>query len=68
MSPEEAVNQINRIFEEAVLVHGDDVKKVVNYIKTRLDGTNGQDRADIDRIFERVTAFRAPDRPSGRLN
>lgn len=68
MSPEDAMNQINRIFEEALLLHGDDVKKVVNYVRTRIDGANEQDREDIDRVFERVIAFRAPDRHPMRLN
>jgi len=68
MSPEDAMNQINRIFEEALLLHGDDVKKVVNYVRTRIDGANEQDREDIDRVLERVIAFRAPDRRPMRLN
>jgi hypothetical protein len=68
MSPEDAMNQINRIFEEALLLHGDDVKKVVNYVRTRIDGANEQDREGIDRVLERVIAFRAPDRRPMRLN
>ena len=68
MSPEDAMNQINRIFEEALLLHGDDVKKVVNYVRTRIDGANERDREDIDRVLERVAAFRAPDCRPMRLN
>jgi len=68
MSPEDAMNQINRIFEEALLLHGDDVKKVVNYVRTRIDGANERDREDIDRVLERAVAFRPPDCRPMRLN
>jgi hypothetical protein len=69
MPPEEAnLNQINRIFTEAVLVHGDDIRKVINYVKRRIRAANPQDCAEIDRIFARVTTFRAPDCPPNHLN
>jgi hypothetical protein len=68
MSPEEVVNQINRIFEEAVLLHGGDMKKVLSHVKTRIDAATQGDRDDINRIFERVMAFCAPNRASRSLN
>ncbi len=36
MTPEDAVNRINKIFEEAVLQHGGDMTEVINYVKARL--------------------------------
>jgi hypothetical protein len=68
MSPEEAVNQIDRIFQEAVLLHGGDVKKVLNYVKAQIGAANPQNRADIDRVFARVLAFREPDCRPGQFN
>ena len=68
MSPEEAVNQIDRIFQEAVLLHGGDVKKVLSYIQARIGAADPQRRADIDRVFAQLLAFRAPDCPPAQLN
>jgi hypothetical protein len=69
MSPkEDSLNQINRLFEEAVLLHGDDIRKVINYLKMRIGAARPQDRAEIDRIFSRVTTFRPPDCPPVHLN
>lgn len=68
MAPEEAMNQIDRIFQEAVLLHGGDVKKVLSYVKARISTADPQRRADIDRIFAQVLAFRAPDCPHAQLN
>jgi hypothetical protein len=69
MSPDEAsLNQLNLIFEEAVYLHGGDLKKVVNHIKTRIGASSRRDRADIDRVFERMLAFHAPDFRSQPLN
>jgi hypothetical protein len=69
MSPEDPhLNQINRIFEEAVLLHGGDVKKVVTYVKARIGAANRKDHDEINRVFARVTAFRAPDCPPEQLN
>ena len=69
MSPEEAnLNQLNRIFEEAVCLHGGDLKKVVNHVRAQIAASDRQDRADIDRVFEIMLAFRAPDFRSQPLN
>jgi hypothetical protein len=68
MAPEETVNHIDLIFQEAVLLHGGDVKKVLSYVKARISAADPQRQADIDRIFAQVLAFRAPDCPPARLN
>src|SRR5579883_922801 len=69
MSPEDPhLHQINRIFEEAVVLHGDDVEEIVNYVKARIATAGRRERADMDRIFERVLAFRAPDCLTRPLN
>ena len=68
MAPEEAVNQIARIFQEAVLLHGGDVKKVLSYVKARIGAADPHRRADIDRVFAQVLAFREPDCPPTQLN
>jgi hypothetical protein len=69
MSPEDPrLHQINQIFEEAVLLHGDDVKQIVDYVKARLNAADRGVRADVDRTFARVLAFRAPDCRTQSLN
>ena len=69
MTREDArLNQINLFFEEAVHLHGGDVKKVVSYVKSRIGAASRQDRADIDRVFERLLAFRGPGRRPEALN
>ena len=69
MAPEDAyLHQINRIFEEAVLLHGDDVKQVVNYVKARINAAGRDERADVDRAFARALAFRPPDCRTPSLN
>lgn len=68
MSPEDAVNQIDQIFQEAVLLHGGDVKKVLNYVKARICAASPQHRADFDRVFAQVLAFREPDCRPAQLN
>ena len=68
MALEETVNQIDQIFREAVLLHGGDVKKVLTYVKARINAADPQRRADIDRVFAQVLAFRAPDCPPAQLN
>ena len=68
MAPKEAVNQIDQIFQEAVLLHGGDVKKVLSYVKARISAADPQRRVDIDRVFAQVLAFRAPDCPPAQLN
>ena len=62
------LNQLNRFFEEAASLHGGDVTKVVSHVKARINGLSRQDRAAIDRIFERLLTFRAPDFRSQSLN
>jgi hypothetical protein len=62
------LNRLNRIFEEAVVLHGGDVKKVVSYVKAQISTSSREDRADIDRIFERLLAFRAPESRSQAPN
>ena len=68
MAPKEAVNQIDQIFQEAVLLHGGDVKKVLSYVKARINAADPQRRIDIDRVFAQVLGFRAPDCPPVQLN
>jgi hypothetical protein len=59
---------LDRIFEEAVHLHGGDLKKIVDYVKGRIDASGPDDRAIIDRMIQRVLAFRAPDCRSDPLN
>jgi hypothetical protein len=59
---------LNRLFEEAVCLHGSDFKKVVSYVKGRIESLGPADRAAVDGAFERFLGFRAPDYRDGRLN
>jgi|GEM_PF-5131826 hypothetical protein len=68
MTPEDAVNRINKIFEEAVLQHGGDMTEVINYVKARLGTVARQERDGVERVFERVVGFRPPDCRSRSLN
>lgn len=56
---------LNRLFEEAVRLHGADWKKVVSHVKVGIDALDAGNRAAIDRAFERLLA---PDFRRGLLN
>jgi hypothetical protein len=69
MPLEEAVlNLLDRLFEEAVCLHGDDWKKIVSYVKGRIEALGPGDRVAVDGAFERLLAFCAPDFRRGLLN
>jgi hypothetical protein len=59
---------LNGMFEEAVRLHGGDLKKVVGHVKARIDALDPGDRAAIAGAFERLLAFSAPDLRPSRLN
>ncbi len=62
MPPEEIkLNLLNRFFEEAVCLHGGDWKKVLGYVKGRIEALAPGDRAAIDGAFKRLSTFHAPD-------
>jgi hypothetical protein len=65
---ETRLSLLNRLFEEAVCLHGGDWKKIVSYVKGRIEVLGPGDRAAIDGAFERLSAFRAPDFREGLLN
>jgi hypothetical protein len=59
---------LNRLFEEAVRLHGGDWKKVVNHVKARAEALEPGERAVIAGAFEQLLAFSAPDFPVRLLN
>jgi hypothetical protein len=69
MSGEETeLRLLDRIFEEAVHLHGGDLEKVVDYVKERIDASGPEERAAIERMLERMLSFRAPDCRPAPLN
>ena len=69
MSDEAAnLHLLDRLFKEAVRLHGDDLKKVVDHVKKRIDASSLEDRCAIDAALERMLAFQAPDCRPDPLN
>jgi hypothetical protein len=65
---ETRLSLLNRLFEEATCLHGADSKKIVSYVKGRIEALGAADRAAIDGAVEQLLAFRAPDFRGGLLN
>ena len=65
---ETRLSLLNRLFEEAVCLHGGDWNEVVSYVKGRIEALGPGDRAAIHGAFEQLLAFRAPDFQGGLLN
>ena len=61
MSGEENhLNLLNKIFEEAVSLHGEDVEKVVDHVKKKLAAIGPEERIIIEKLMERILLFRPP--------
>jgi hypothetical protein len=65
---ESRLNLLNRLFEEAAHLHGSDCKKIVSYVKGRIEALSVTERGDVDGVVEEMLAFRAPDFRGGPLN
>ncbi len=65
---ETGLNLLNRLFEEAVRRHGDDLKRIAREVGAQIAALERQDRLGVDGALERLLAFRAPDHPRGPLN
>jgi hypothetical protein len=65
---ESGLNLLNRLFEQAVRLHGGDLKKVADHVKMQIAALNLRDRGGVDGALERLLAFRTPDFRRGPLN
>jgi hypothetical protein len=69
MSGEENhLNLLNRIYEEAVGLHGADVEKIVDHVKRKLDAFAPEDRVVVEKLIERILLFSPPPPGSRPLN
>ncbi len=69
MSGEEIhLNLLNKIFEEAVSLHGGDFEKVLDHVRKTIDAVRPEDRAIFEKMMERILLFRTPDFGSNPLN
>jgi hypothetical protein len=57
---ENHLNLLNEIFEEAVSLHGEDVEKVVDHVRKKIDAISPKDRVIIEKLMERILLFRPP--------
>ena len=54
---EHHLNLLNRFLEEAVSLHGGDVEKVVDYVRTKLDAAAPEDRVMLEKLLKRILLF-----------
>jgi hypothetical protein len=62
------MNLLNALFEEAACLHGPDCKKIVSYVKGKIEAMSPAERADIAGVVEQMLAFPAPNFRGGPLN
>jgi hypothetical protein len=65
---ETALDLLNRLFEEAVRLHGGDSKKVARHVREQIAALGPGERVAVDGAVERLLAFRAPDSRPGPPN
>jgi hypothetical protein len=59
---------LNGLFREAVDLYGLDWKRVVNYVKGRIEALDPAERDAVGCAFEQMLASRSPDLRDERLN
>jgi hypothetical protein len=65
---ESGLNHLNRLFEEAIRQHGDDLKRIAHEVTAQIAALEPQDRLGVDGALERLLAFRPPDCRRGPPN